>query len=275
MNLQNPLRISSMALIGAWWASCALASIPNPASMYCVALGYEHTLEGATGYCILPDGQKVEEWQFLRGEVGSEFGYCARLGYEQATVDSYRICGHMGTGTCGVCILPDGSMVEIVKLMGIVSGPTTCGDGSCRAPENFATCPADCPSGGWDAYCDGVEDGICDPDCLLADQDPDCVDTDLDGVPDIIDNCPDVYNPRQTDSDIDGIGNFCDWDCPILDRDGRSRVDLGDFTAFAHDWRSVGMEMVSDLNGDGIADMKDVALFSAYWLSHCYMEPTP
>ena len=35
-------------------------------------------------------------------------------------------------------------------------------------------------------------------------------DTDGDGVPDVVDNCPDNYNPDQTDVDNDGIGNVCD-----------------------------------------------------------------
>jgi len=38
-------------------------------------------------------------------------------------------------------------------------------------------------------------------------------DTDGDGIPDIIDNCPTIYNPAQTDSDSDGIGDVCD-NCP-------------------------------------------------------------
>ncbi len=35
-------------------------------------------------------------------------------------------------------------------------------------------------------------------------------DTDLDGVDDVVDNCPLAQNTSQTDSDLDGIGNACD-----------------------------------------------------------------
>jgi rhodanese-related sulfurtransferase len=55
----------------------------------------------------------------------------------------------------------------------IVVETEKCGDGDCGAHENYFTCPEDCPSGAADYYCDGVSDGICDPDCTVG-TDPDC-----------------------------------------------------------------------------------------------------
>lgn len=39
---------------------------------------------------------------------------------------------------------------------------------------------------------------------------PSGCDTDLDGVPDALDNCPDAINPGYADSDGDGVGDACD-----------------------------------------------------------------
>lgn len=52
-------------------------------------------------------------------------------------------------------------------------------------------------------------------------------DSDGDGIPDAMDNCPHVYNPDQQDSDGDGIGDACEM---LVGAYGRSpgSVKLGD-----------------------------------------------
>lgn len=47
--------------------------------------------------------------------------------------------------------------------------------------ENYKYCSEDCPSGSQDGYCDGVEEGICDPDCTIG-KDPDCVEEGEGGI---------------------------------------------------------------------------------------------
>ena len=149
----------------------ALALV-NPAAAYCQALGYNYTIEstelGDVGLCQLPNGQTVDAWDFLRGKVALEWSYCAREGYEARHVEDSEICRD-----CTVCVLPDGTEVEVTKLMGLSFGEPVCGDGMCVFPENYESCSQDCPSGSADNYCDGVEDGICDPDCEEG-ADPDC-----------------------------------------------------------------------------------------------------
>jgi hypothetical protein len=83
-----------------------------------------------------------------------------------------------------------------------------------------------CPTA---AFC---EEGVCKRDHRTCNSDLDCPpsvpcvkgpggrilvaspDTDNDGVPDHLDNCPDTPNPDQTDTDDDRAGDACDLDCP-------------------------------------------------------------
>ncbi len=63
---------------------------------------------------------------------------------------------------------------------------TACGDGVCGPGENACNCE-DCP---------------CYP----------LLDSDNDGIVDVDDNCPDVYNPVQSNCEGDGLGDACDED---------------------------------------------------------------
>jgi hypothetical protein len=89
-----------------------------------------------------------------------------------------------------------------------------------------------------------------------------------DGVGDVCDNCPDAYNPSQTDTDDDGIGNACDQDCPNLN--GLNPVNFRDFSILGADWRQTGAGLPGDLDGNEVVDMYDLAKFALYWLSNCY-----
>ena len=108
------------------------------------------------------------------GKSRSELQLLLPKGYEIKTVKDSKKCSKFLTDWCAVCVLEDGTEVEVTELMNLSFEETVCGDGTCGIPENFNTCPRDCPSGGMDGYCDGVSDGICDPDCTSS-MDPVCV----------------------------------------------------------------------------------------------------
>src|SRR5436309_1880757 len=145
--------------------------------------------------------------------------------------------------------------VQVTVTMGGASASTCLFDGFPGNPS--ATCAARdlCDGsvfsfvasvGGGDADGDGVPDGLgtgCD-DCPNA-FDPQQTDTDGDGVGDACDNCPSVYNPDQADRNGDGIGDACDG-CPDRDGDG-----VGDACDNCPMQPNPGQE---DRDGDGIAD---------------------
>jgi uncharacterized protein len=51
------------------------AGLANPASEFCVAQGGEVEIAsepgGEVGYCNLPDGTRVEEWEYFRSQSSS------------------------------------------------------------------------------------------------------------------------------------------------------------------------------------------------------------
>ena len=156
-------------------------AMKNPSAVYCEELGYEYIIAttpdgGQVGLCVLPDNQIVNAWWFLEGKVGQEYSYCKKEGYEMKTVIDNEKCSYIFSSECALCILPNGTEVEVAELMNLNFNEAVCGDDFCAAfMENFETCPEDCPSGGIDEYCDGVADGICDPDCEESGEyDPDC-----------------------------------------------------------------------------------------------------
>jgi putative hemolysin len=151
-------------------------SMLNPSAVYCTALGYDYkdvkTPEGEVGMCVFSNNTNVNAWDFLSGKVALENSYCDKEGYEAKHVVNMEICDN--SDECTVCVLKNGTEVEVTKLMGLNFQEGVCGDGFCVIGENYANCPQDCPSGSRDGYCDGKADGICDPDCIPS-ADSDCI----------------------------------------------------------------------------------------------------
>ncbi|HEY2775004.1 MAG TPA: thrombospondin type 3 repeat-containing protein [Candidatus Binatia bacterium] len=83
---------------------------------------------------------------------------------------------------------------------------------------------------------DGYLDGVCDPD------------SDADGVPNAMDNCPTVPNPDQLDSDGDLAGDACD-PCP---HDPLDDVDHDGVCGDVDNCPTVANPSQTDADGDGV-----------------------
>ena len=84
-------------------------------------------------------------------------------------------------------------------------------------------------------------------------------DVDADGVVDVVDNCSQVANPGQCDSDADGYGNHCD-----ADLNNNAAVNAQDTTLFREQLGlpSVGPAYIpADLNCSGAVNAQDSSLF--------------
>ncbi|WP_428242338.1 putative Ig domain-containing protein [Gynuella sp.] len=81
-------------------------------------------------------------------------------------------------------------------------------------------------------------------------------DTDGDGIPDTRDNCREVVNSNQLDSDHDGYGNVCD-----ADYDNNNIVNMDDLDIFLLKFES--KDPAADLDGDGQVGISDLSAFYA------------
>ncbi|MFQ6008471.1 MAG: thrombospondin type 3 repeat-containing protein, partial [Candidatus Zixiibacteriota bacterium] len=84
-------------------------------------------------------------------------------------------------------------------------------------------------------------------------------DSDNDGIPDVSDNCPGVYNPDQLDIDLDGIGDSCD-NCPFADNPFQEDSD-GDLSGDSCDnCITIANPLQEDTDLDGVGDSCDNCL---------------
>ncbi|MFK8017887.1 MAG: thrombospondin type 3 repeat-containing protein, partial [Gammaproteobacteria bacterium] len=80
------------------------------------------------------------------------------------------------------------------------------------------------------------------------------VDTDGDGISDLVDNCTLVVNPSQLDTNGDGFGNACDAD---LNND--NIVNVVDLGLLRSAFFQTGA-LDSDFNGDGVTNVIDLGI---------------
>ena len=88
-------------------------------------------------------------------------------------------------------------------------------------------------------------------------------DIDADGHGSFLDNCTDVANFDQVDTDGDGIGNRCDPDVAPPQND--CMVDFLDVGVYKANFLQVG-DLDTDNNGDGQTDFLDLVIVKAYFL---------
>ncbi len=86
-----------------------------------------------------------------------------------------------------------------------------------------------------------------------------CADTDGDGVPDNLDNCPTVANSNQADADGDGRGDACD-NCPFVINASQIDSDADGVGDDCDNCPSIANPSQADFDHDGIGDACDTAL---------------
>jgi len=150
-------------------------------------------------------------------------------------VHEFRLCGDSDPGTEG-CLFGNFRFGHSYGMLG-PEGLRRFYDWMTFKPAEFQPAGPDCGlqiTLDWEGRLPYPEGEVVPPD------EPDD-DRDNDGIPDVEDNCPDVYNPDQADGDNDGIGDACD---PVVN------VCLG------------------DLNGDGWKSPSDVSKLVSELLPH-------
>lgn len=124
---------------------------------------------------------------------------------EFATHDPFQAGPDDGSGTGGSVFLASGRCVETLGRACTTNancGPAGfCEGATCKRDHRTCVTALDCPPG---VPCITGAAGT------FVAASPD---TDSDGVPDHLDNCPDAANPGQADTDGDLVGDACDLEC--------------------------------------------------------------
>ncbi len=210
-------------------------------------------------------------WQFgIATDIGPNL---AVVGINHPSCDATS-CG----GPYAYLLTPDGDGDGVPDDEDICPGGDDALDGDGDGVPDFCDpCPHDAENDAdGDGVCGDVDNCPGGDDNLNTDGDalPDFCDVcpfdtendaDVDGLCESDDNCPEVWNPDQTDTDGDGVGDACDDDddgdgvadgednCPLVanpdqgDLDGDGQGDLCDL----------------DADGDGVVDADDDCLGTA------------
>jgi len=142
-SISNSIRLSATQPSELKEARCSHSGaeyigIENPAAVYCQEMGYEYkvvaTKDGEKGVCVLPSGEGCDAWAFYRGECGTEFSYCAKMGWPvvaEGNSDPFAT-------KCTTCVLPDGSHQTVRELLNLSETRTVgIGRGSNAGPDEI------------------------------------------------------------------------------------------------------------------------------------------
>ena len=134
---------------------------------------------------------------------------CASWQYESTacTVATNRVCS-----ACATCAA--GSFQSAACTATANTQCTTCPAGQVQPQPEQTSCTP-CPA--------GTQPDIARAQCVVPPPPPP-PDSDRDGTPDSIDNCPFAANPDQQDGDGDGVGDTCD-NCPTVFNPAQSDVN--------------------------------------------------
>ena len=112
--------------------------------------------------------------------------------------------------------------------------------------------------------------GTLDEWCLIPTLEAVAADSDGDGVTDDVDNCTDVANADQTDTDGDAIGNACDADIT-----GDCSVNFADLAALKAAFFPNPYNANADFNSDGFVNFGDLAFMKSTFFNGANPGPGP